>query len=315
MKNNLIKYSNLKKWEGTLAKCIRCGYCFEHCPIFKHTRWESDAPRAKIIMLHGLLSGNLEPSDYIAEKLFSCFFCKKCETACSSGVPLTEIFIDARLDLIEAGFNIPGTTSLTEPVCATCLACVRECPHEARSIVNNKIVTDPVKCQSCGRCIEVCPTNAAILGLNFGTSKEDLTNETSEYLQKSKESKAIVFACNWSYFPDLQSSRLVTTEDKNYKIIVTMCGNKLEKETIIEAFLNNAKGVLVACCPDGDCEHKGNEKAESNVKYVKKLLQSLSMDPEQIKLVHIENGDKSGFQAEIDIFMEELEKQKLSGNN
>ena len=306
MKNNLIKYSNLKKWEGTLAKCIRCGYCFEHCPIFKHTRWESDAPRAKIIMLHGLLSGNLEPSDYIAEKLFSCFFCKKCETACSSGVPLTEIFIDARLDLIEAGFDVTGTTSLTRTDCATCLACVRVCPHEARSLVGSKIVVDPVKCQACGKCVEVCPAGAASLGLNFGTSKDDLKHEASEYLNKSKKSKAIVFACNWSYFPDLQSSQLLETDDRGYKIIVNMCGSRLEKEMLIEAFLNNAQGVLVACCPDGDCEHDGNENAKANVQYVKNLLQSLNMDPEKIHLVQIEHGDKSGFQMEIDIFMEKI---------
>ncbi len=306
MKTNTIKYNNLEKWESTLAKCIRCGYCFEHCPIYKYSRWESDAPRAKIIMCHGLLSGDLEPSDYIAEKLFSCFFCKKCEVACSSGVPLTEIFSDARSDLIEAGFNIPGTTTLTESVCIACLACVRECPHEARLLINNKIIVDPVKCQSCGKCVEICPTNAAKPGLSFGTSKKELTDETADYLQKSKNEKAVVFACNWSYFPGLQSSAIANSEEKDYKIIVTMCGNKLEKETIIEAFLNNARGVLVACCPDGDCEHKGNEKAKANVKYIQTLLQTINIDPERIKLVQIEHGDKSGFQKEIDTFMETI---------
>ncbi|HCY86089.1 MAG TPA: fusion protein GlcF/heterodisulfide reductase HdrA, partial [Desulfobacteraceae bacterium] len=48
------KFTNLKKWEGTLASCIRCGYCYEHCPMYKHTGWESDAPRAKIITAFGL---------------------------------------------------------------------------------------------------------------------------------------------------------------------------------------------------------------------------------------------------------------------
>ncbi len=306
MGNKPMKTDNLKKWEKTLAACIRCGYCFEHCPLSKYTKWESDTPRAKIIMAHGLLSGELEPSDYIAEKLFSCFFCKRCDAACSSGVTLTDIFIDARKDLIEAGFNIPGTTSITNDNCADCLACVRECPHEARSSIDKVIVTDAVKCLACGICVEVCPAEAAHLGMDYGTSKDDLNGEISEYLKENKNAKAVVFACNWSYFPDLQSSSMETDSKKPYKTIVNMCGGRLEKETLMEPFLHNAEGVLVACCPDGDCEHNGNEKAKANVLFVKALLKSLDMDPERIKLVQIKHGDKSGFQMEIDTFMAKI---------
>ena len=301
-----MKTDNLKKWEKTLASCIRCGYCFEHCPLSKHTKWESDTPRAKIIMAHGLLSGDLEPSDYVAEKLFSCFFCKRCDAACSSGVTLTDIFIDARRDLLEAGFKGPGTTSLTNDNCAACLACVRECPHEARTSIDSVIITDSIKCLGCGICVEVCPAEAAHLGLDYGTSKLDLNKETSKYLQDNKNANAIIFACNWSYFPDLQSSTSEDSDGKNHKIIVNMCGGRLERETLMEPFLHNAKGVLVACCPDDDCEHNGNKNAKANVVYVKSLLKSLGMDPGMIKLVQIKHGDKSGFQMEIDIFMEKI---------
>ena len=96
MENKIKEFKNLEKWQGTLASCIRCGYCFEHCPMFKHTGWESDAPRAKIITAFGLITGEVEPSESAADKMFSCFYCKRCEAACSSGVPLTEIFTDAR---------------------------------------------------------------------------------------------------------------------------------------------------------------------------------------------------------------------------
>ena len=60
MQTEKTKFENLQKWEGMLAKCIRCGYCYEHCPMFKYSRWESDAPRAKNILSHGLLTGELD---------------------------------------------------------------------------------------------------------------------------------------------------------------------------------------------------------------------------------------------------------------
>lgn len=44
--------------------------------------------------------------------------------------------------------------------CIACRKCVKECPREAISIVNMHAVIDPSKCDNCGACIVVCPTNA-----------------------------------------------------------------------------------------------------------------------------------------------------------
>ena len=94
----MAEFRRLKRWENSLNGCIRCGYCYEHCPIYKSTRWEVDSPRGKLTLLFGLLSGEIEPSDYISEKMFQCFSCKQCEQACSSGVPATQIFADVTDD-------------------------------------------------------------------------------------------------------------------------------------------------------------------------------------------------------------------------
>jgi coenzyme F420-reducing hydrogenase delta subunit/formate hydrogenlyase subunit 6/NADH:ubiquinone oxidoreductase subunit I len=302
------KFTHLKKWESTLAACIRCGYCFEHCPMFKFTGWESDAPRAKIITAFGLLSGEVVPTPAAAEKIFNCFYCKRCEAACSSGVTLTEIFTDAKKDLQEMGFKGPGTTSITQLNCARCLICVGACPHEARSHGKTGIETDPAKCQSCGICVEVCPAGAAKMGNTFGTSRDELTQKANLFLNSHSSARAIVFACNWSYYPDLQASRLPESEtkDKAYEILVNMCGGRLEAQVLMAPFLNNAWGVLVACCPEGDCQHEGNVKAKKMIANLKKTLETVKIDPERVHVVEIPAGDKSLFQAEIDTFVEKL---------
>ncbi len=307
--NQTIKpFKHLEKWQKTLASCIRCGYCYEHCPLFKHTRWETDSPRAKIITAFGLLSGELEPSASAAEKLFSCFYCKRCEAACSSGVLLTDIFTDARKDLLEMGFSGPGTTSTTRMTCARCLICVRSCPHEARSFDGKQIVTDPVKCQSCGICLEVCPAGAAVIENTFGTGRNELIDRAAGFLERHDTAKAIVFACNWSYFPDLQSSELPESEiqDKPYEILVNMCGGRLEPHLLMAPFLHNAWGVLVACCMDDDCRHGGNLRAKKIVEHLHHIFKSMGINPERIRLVQIPTGDKSLFQARIDTFIDHL---------
>lgn len=308
MENKIIEFKHLEKWEDTLASCIRCGYCFEHCPMFHHTGWESDAPRAKIVTAFGLLSGQVEPSESAADKMFSCFYCMRCEAACSSGVPLTQIFTDAKKDLVEMGLKGPGTTSTTELNCASCLICVKACPHEARSYDGNKIVTDPIKCKACGICLEVCPAGATKIVNNFGTAKDDLIERASTFLNTHESSKAIIFACNWSYYPDLQASILPESEtlEKDYEIIVNMCGGRLEEPLLMAPFLHNAWGVMVACCPDGDCQHDGNLRAKKLVENLRNTFKRIDMDPERIHLVQIPAGDKTMFQAEIDTFIDKL---------
>jgi coenzyme F420-reducing hydrogenase delta subunit/NAD-dependent dihydropyrimidine dehydrogenase PreA subunit len=259
-------------------------------------------------MIYGLLTGKLMPTEYIAGKVFSCFYCKRCEAACSSGVPLTDIFTDAKKDLAAAGFRGPGTTSVTDKNCALCLACIETCPHDARRYANNKIIVNPAACQGCGICVETCPAGAIRIENTYGTSRAELSDGIKEFFKENDKAEAIVFACNWSYYPDLQASRLEDHEmhEKNYKILVNMCGGRLDLPLLLEPFLNRAKGIMVACCPEEECPHEGNGKAALLARSMKSLLESMDMDPERIKLVEIAPGDKSGFQAEIDQFMEEL---------
>ncbi|NOX34836.1 MAG: hydrogenase iron-sulfur subunit [Deltaproteobacteria bacterium] len=310
MENITKKFKHLEKWQGTLASCIRCGYCYEHCPMFKHTGWESDAPRAKIITAFGLLSGQVEASESAADKLFSCFYCKRCEAACSSGVPLTQIFTDAKKDLVEMGLKGPGTTSITTLNCARCLICVGACPHEARFYDGNAIATDPAKCQACGICLEVCPARAAKIENNFGTGRDELIEKASAFLNTHKASKAIIFACNWSYYPGLMASVLPESEtkEKNYEILVNMCGGRLDPQLLMAPFLHNAWGIMAAVCPDGECQHEGNLKAKKIIKTLCNTLKSIDINPERVRLVQIPAGDKTLFQAEIDTFVDRLNK-------
>ncbi len=95
----------LKQWENELNVCIRCAYCFEGCPVFKQLSWEADGPRGKAVLAYGLLSGEVEPSKYVAEKIFQCSFCQDCVERCSANVSIPDILTAARADLVNAGYE------------------------------------------------------------------------------------------------------------------------------------------------------------------------------------------------------------------
>ncbi len=94
----------LNEWTTELNICIRCGYCLEQCPVFEATGWETDAPRGRAILAYSILTGQLEPSQEVADKFFQCTYCRDCFERCSANVSLVDIVSAARADMVKAGF-------------------------------------------------------------------------------------------------------------------------------------------------------------------------------------------------------------------
>jgi len=106
----------LKDWENDMNRCIRCAYCFEGCPVFKDLGWETDGARGKVILSYGLLTGQLEPSQYVADKIYQCTYCKDCMERCSANVSILDILTAARADLVSAGFEYEAHKGLLNKI-------------------------------------------------------------------------------------------------------------------------------------------------------------------------------------------------------
>lgn len=300
----MVEFNRLRKWESSLNACIRCGYCYEHCPVYKATRWEVDAPRGKMTLLFGMLHGELEPSDYIAEKLFECFHCRRCQDACSSGVPTMEVFADARADLLDAGFAPVGTTPVTDPDrCALCLSCVRMCPHEARSY-QERIQTDRLKCQSCGSCLDVCSARAIRVEKSFGTGPDELQRRVTDFLEEP-QAKGVVFGCSWATYPGFQTAEMAGAGAPcDHQVFVTACAGRLTAEVILDAFERGAWGVLVVGCPEDECEHGGSTRARARVEALRDVLARVGVEPERLQVAEAGKSKPALFQQHVGAFME-----------
>jgi len=307
----MTEFKRLARWEGSLNSCIRCGYCYEHCPIYKSTRWEIDSPRGKLALLFGMLNNEVAPSKYIAEKLLECFHCSRCEQACSSGVPIMEVFADACADLRDAGFEVSGTTSLTDQdLCVRCLNCVRMCPHEARAF-NEQVEVDVLKCQSCGSCLDVCSAKAIRIVKGFGTNPDELSTKIAEFLspQAGSPAKLVVFACSWANYSGFQSSRFaVESGQSEQRTFVTACVGRLKAQVILEALERGAWGVLLGCCPEDECDHQGSQRAKARVAALQVALERIGIEPERIKASEIPKGNNKELTAASAAFLEELKK-------
>jgi glycolate oxidase iron-sulfur subunit len=88
---------NLKEIEAACSTCNRCGMCQSVCPLFLVTRHEGDVARGKLALLDGLSREILTRPGKVLERLNRCLLCGACERVCSRKVPLTELFIRARV--------------------------------------------------------------------------------------------------------------------------------------------------------------------------------------------------------------------------
>lgn len=72
-------------------RCVHCGFCLITCPTYKVTGNEADSPRGRIYLVKALLTNRVSLNDTLMEHLDRCIICRRCETACPSGVRYSSI--------------------------------------------------------------------------------------------------------------------------------------------------------------------------------------------------------------------------------
>jgi len=84
---------NLRKVSQSIYSCRRCGMCGNKvatgvpyiCPVRESTPgFDHFYARGKTVIAQGLLEGEIEPSQELAEVIFSCTLCGNCMTQCGS---------------------------------------------------------------------------------------------------------------------------------------------------------------------------------------------------------------------------------------
>ncbi len=121
--------------------------------------------------------------------------------------------------------------------------------------------------------------------------------------------KSVIFCCSWSSYPGLQlSENLYEDPGKQNNIIISMCSGRVSAELILEAFKNDAWGVMVASGPKEKCEHDANYKTRRRIILLQKMLEQFGIEPERIKLEWIDKGEAAKLKLAINNFSNELRK-------
>jgi len=78
---------------------------------------------------------------------------------------------------------------------------------------------------------------------------------------------------------------------ENIRLTRLACTGKLEVSTLLKAFEEGADGVYVVGCPVDGCHNvKGSERAAKRVAAVREMLAELEVEPDRVRMYHLDRG-------------------------
>ena len=102
------EFEEIKKFEGDLEQCMKCGFCTFFCPVYQEERIESSVARGKNMMIRALLAGELNYTKEYAERLNKCTLCMACTENCPARAQIPNVIVAARADTVKArGLRFP----------------------------------------------------------------------------------------------------------------------------------------------------------------------------------------------------------------
>ncbi len=188
-------------------------------------------------------------------------------------------------DLLSHGRATP-VPSVRHTLCASCLTCVRVCPHGVPHYGAEAIECAPAACLACGMCAAECPAEAIAPP---GWSNPELTAGLEAGLAKAASPRLVLFACARSgaqAFAEL--SRAGHQWPQGLLLYPVPCAGRVGMQLIMKALGAGAAGVMVAGCHEGNCRSvSGNLRARLRAGEAARLLEQLDLGPERVRFVHL----------------------------
>ena len=105
----------------------------------------------------------------------------------------------------------------------------------------------------------------------------------------SFEPKVVAYCCTYCAYTagDLAGSMRLEYAP-NVRVVQILCTGKIDAILLLRAFEDGADAVYVAGCEIGDCHFlEGNLRAIQTVRYTRKLMAEIGLEPERLKFFHI----------------------------
>ncbi len=105
-------------------------------------------------------------------------------------------------------------------------------------------------------------------------------------------SKIKGFCCNYTLSVEVDALKEEGLVPEDLEIERLPCTGRLEVPEILDAFTKGAEAVFVVGCQVDKCHNlSGSYRASKRVKYAKKILEELDMDPDLVEMFFAGRGE------------------------
>ena len=120
--------------------------------------------------------------------------------------------------------------------------------------------------------------------------------------------KIVGFLYNWCTYAaaDLAGSTKLEISS-SLTVIRVMCSSRIDPNLILTTFFSGADGILIAGCHPGDCHYgKGNYYARRRYAQMKKVIDTLKLDPDRLQLSWISAAEGNRYAEVVNAFTEKI---------
>lgn len=119
------------------------------------------------------------------------------------------------------------------------------------------------------------------------------------------------YLCNWCSYAGADLAGSTKLEIAPFlSVIRVMCSSRVNSNLVLTSLLWGADGVLVAGCHPGDCHYEqGNYYARRRFALLKKILESLNLEPDRIQLSWVSASEGKRYAEVVNDFAARIKEK------